>query len=357
MPSKNYDYNDKAIRRRNKDYKKSLEFYEVLFLTEPNEIFWEDTVSLTINSKNGFQHVNLFKFVCLSIYAQTNGGLGYKNTIRRNKDKEYDLDEVDQANERNKIRVNYAMGNPEFVRLSNHLIAEFDESIDESAEREEAERLAQSEDSVDQSEHDNFEENQDGNGFMTDRMKGAAEVKGGKNTAEREFENNEKKRENKKDANVIYDPVLTNGGFKILPQYHDTLIFESEDLIDQIEDGLYKDYIHKGSKKFKEIFDVAILSRADVDIALMPSLTKAKKEKMGLESSLVELKEEDINFEFDLAEKFKPNSNNSGSEESMDSAEGSEDESGEGDMSDQESDEDEDQDENDSDDDGSEDSS
>lgn len=62
MPSKSYDYSEKAIKKRNKDYKISIDFYEVLFREEPNEIFWEDTVDLTINSKNSFQHVNLFKF-------------------------------------------------------------------------------------------------------------------------------------------------------------------------------------------------------------------------------------------------------------------------------------------------------
>ena len=79
---------------------------------------------------------------------------------------------------------------------------------------------------------------------------------------------------------------MTKGGFKILPSYHDTSIFEEEDLIDRIENGLYKDYIHKGSKRFKDIFDVAILSRADVDIIFFPALNKKKKFKLGIDKRI-----------------------------------------------------------------------
>lgn len=90
MPSKNYDYNNKGIRKRVKDYKISLRLYEELFDIEPNEMFWESAVDLAINSKNGFQHVSLFKFATLCVYDLAFGVLNYKNTLRRNKEGYYD---------------------------------------------------------------------------------------------------------------------------------------------------------------------------------------------------------------------------------------------------------------------------
>ena len=314
LPSKNYDYNEKGIKRRTKDYQLSLEFYEVLFGSEPNEILWESAVDLTINSKNGFQHVNLFKYVCLCIYSNTNGGFEYKNTFRRNKDTAYDQKELEQILEKNKIKLKYAKGNNEFVQLSNHRTVAEDESIDEDEEREEAEKLVE-EVSVAQSEIYDVDEHPRGNDYKLDRLKEAISQRGGKapsrgNSSSEDDINIKNDRSSVRleddDRKVIYDPVLTKGGFKILPQYHNTLIFDTDDLIDRIENGIYKDYIHKGSKKFKDIFDVAILSRADADILFLPGLTKNKKKEIGIHELLLDLKQEDTNFEFDPNEKFKP---------------------------------------------------
>lgn len=89
LPSKNYDYTDKGIRTLAKDYKLSLALYEELFGEEPSDIFWESAVDLVINSKNGFQHVSLYKYACLCIYHNAYGPLQYKNTFRRNKEGYY----------------------------------------------------------------------------------------------------------------------------------------------------------------------------------------------------------------------------------------------------------------------------
>lgn len=59
---------------------------------------------------------------------------------------------------------------------------------------------------------------------------------------------------------------MTKGGFKLLPDCHNPEALESDDLVDRIEDSLYADYIHKGSKKFRDITVVALLSRADIDL-------------------------------------------------------------------------------------------
>jgi hypothetical protein len=123
LPSKNYDYNEKGIKQRTKDYKESLRIYEQLFGDEPNETLWESAVDLTINSRNGFQHVNLFKYICLCIYINANNGLYYRNTFRRDKTKYYDgiPDEViEQINERNNLKLTAAKGSTEFERLAQH---------------------------------------------------------------------------------------------------------------------------------------------------------------------------------------------------------------------------------------------
>lgn len=311
MPSKNYDYTSKGIRSRAKDYKLSLEFYEVLFNTEPNEILWESAVDLTINSKNGFQHVNLFKYVCICIYGNINHVFEYKNTVRRSKDTTYDQKELERIIERNKIRLKYAKGNSEFVQLNNHRTVDDEDSVDEDDEREEAEKMVD-ESSIAASEILDVDEHPYGNDYKLDRLKEAISQKGGKAPERRNSDSDQEAMETNRRSQfeeapkVIYDPILTKGGFKILPQYHNTLIFDSDDLIDKIEDGLYKDYIHRGSKKFKDIFDAAILSRADVDILFLPGINKAKKIELGIHSLLLDQKQEDINFEFDPNEKFKP---------------------------------------------------
>ena len=212
--------------------------------------------------------------------------------------------------ERNKIKLKYAKGNSEFVQLNNHRIVDNEESIDEDDEREEAEK-AVDEESIAVSEILDVDEHPNGNDYKLDRLKEAISQKGGKapshkDSDDEDAENNKKSSRDDSTPKIIYDPILTKGGFKILPQYHNTLIFDSDDLIDKVEDGLYKDHIHKGSKKFKDIFDAAVLSRADVDVLFLPGINKDKKESLGLHKLLLDQKLEDINFEFDPNEKFKP---------------------------------------------------
>jgi hypothetical protein len=312
LPSRNYDYTNKGIRKRTKEYKKTLDIYEGLFGIEPDEILWESPVDLTINSKNGFQHVNLFKYVCLSIYAKLFDGFQYQNTMRRDKDHFYNFisDEIiDKINSRNEIKFLAAKGNSEFECLAKHRVVEEDHSIDSEEEREEAEELAASSPSISKSIADttmgNIEEHEDGAAYRQERFQTSVVRKSDRKPSENENKNENSKNQEKEkrlEHKVIYDPVLTKGGFKFIPKYHDCLVFDERDLIDRTENQLYDDYIHKGSKKFKDIFDVAILSRADVDIVFLSNL-KIKKE-IGIDKSLLDLKKDEINFEFDKNEKF-----------------------------------------------------
>ena len=133
---------------------------------------------------------------------------------------------------------------------------------------------------------------------------------------------------NRAAPSIIYDPVMTKGGFKIMPQYHNTEIFENEDLADRIENGLYSDYIHKGAKKFRDILDLALLSRADIDLIgklFLPSsyphnlnfhhelvingnqhigLSEKQKRTLMLDERLQTATEKDAEFGWDLKEKF-----------------------------------------------------
>lgn len=328
LPSKNYDYNEKGIRQRTKQYKKSLEIYEVLFGDEPNEIFWESPVDLTINSKNGFQHMNLFKFICFLVYSNNNDGIEYKNTFRRDKKKFYnDIpdDTIIEINKRNELKLTAAKGFAEFERLAQHPIVEVDDDIDESEEREEAERLVEDSDQSQGTSIGDIEEHEDGAAYKHQRLQANVVDYAGRGEESEESQSEEasneeeeseeessedEKLKGKRDApnatpRVIYDPVLSKGGFKFIPNYHDTKIFEEDDLIDRIENGLYKDYIHKGSNKFKEIFDIPILSRADVDIIFFPGLNESKKLELGIDERIIELEKEDINFIFDPKESFE----------------------------------------------------
>ena len=105
LPSKNYDYTDSGIRKRAQDYKISLSLYEELFGEEPNHVFWESAVDLVINSKNGFQHVSLFKYASLCIYHVSYGHLEYKNTFRRSKDKYYKKFDEDTISIINRVSI------------------------------------------------------------------------------------------------------------------------------------------------------------------------------------------------------------------------------------------------------------
>lgn len=103
LPSKNYDYTEAGMKLRAKDYKISLELYEELFSSEPNEIFWESPVDLVINSKNGFQHVSLYNYAWLCIYHRVNATFEFKNTLRRNKEGYYDKFDEDELETINKV--------------------------------------------------------------------------------------------------------------------------------------------------------------------------------------------------------------------------------------------------------------
>jgi len=127
LPSKNYDYNEKGIRKRAQDYKLSLRLYEELFGDEPNEVFWESVVDLVINSKNGFQHVSLFKYASLWIYHIVNGDLEYKNTIRRSKDeyyKKFKDEEIDRINRLNDLRITAATGLADYERITRKRVVD-----------------------------------------------------------------------------------------------------------------------------------------------------------------------------------------------------------------------------------------
>lgn len=310
IPSKNYDYDTKGIKQRTRDYKKSLEIYEILFNEEPNEILWESAVDLTINSKNGFQHLNLFKYVNMQIHLNLNDSFSYKNTLRRSKDTYYDKfddDEIETINQRNKLKIMAANGNPQFERLKTHLVVDDKESIDDSEERDEAERLVEGADeSITGTEIADLSENEDGAGFKIQRMQTVVASQGGKSPSKDKKTGQPNIMKNGGNR-VIFDPVLTKGGFKILPKYHDTYIFEEEDLVDIIEDGIYNDYIHKGSNTFKDIFDVAILSKGDIDLAMMTGVDRQRKLDLGVDPILLNLTEEDLNFKFDTKEKFNIN--------------------------------------------------
>jgi hypothetical protein len=210
-------------------------------------------------------------------------------------------------------------------------VVEVQESIDEEEEREEAEAIAettQNSKSRIETEIEDIEEHEDGGGYRHQRFQAGVATRASKANSVSEYseseeddyseseedEDSEESEEEKSSVEspaikhqekVILDPVLSKGGFKILPQYHDTSIFEKEDLVDRIENGLYKDYIHKGSKVFKDIFDVAVLSRADADIIFFPGLDKKRKKKLNIDSRIAELKKEDINFEFNKKEQFE----------------------------------------------------
>ena len=304
LQSRNYDYNQKGIKNRTKEYKKTLKIYEELFGDEPDEILWESPVDLTINSKNGFQHVNLFKYVCFSIYSNIQNGLEYKNTLRRDKYEFYDRfapETIDQINRKNELKFLAAKGDTQFERLAYHRTVNDKSSLDESEEREEAEALAES--TVRSGSHadtsfSGFDEHEDGAGYKTDRIKSNIDRKSATNESKNKKDSRSvaDQAEESKEKKVIFDPVLTKGGFKFLPTYYDTLIFDKEDLIDWMENDLYKDYIHKGSTRFRDIFDVAILSRADVEVLFFDKIES--RDELNIHKSIQSLKKEDVNFEF-----------------------------------------------------------
>ena len=237
---------------------------------EPQENLWEDPVDLTINSKNGFQHLNLFKYVCMCIYHSQNETLEYKNTLRRDKEKYYkhlDDDALEEINNRNAVKICAAEKEKIFQDLKVHQVIEDEESIDEEEERKEAEEIVKNGSAAKLSpkkkkDHKSKSESSQTKQGRVKKSKGTQEDNKSGGDEGRDFEKNKKTKENK----VIFDPVLTKGGFKLLPEYHNVEIFENGDLIDVIEDALYDDYIHKGSKKFKDIFDLATLSRGDIDL-------------------------------------------------------------------------------------------
>lgn len=130
------------------------------------------------------------------------------------------------------------------------------EGDDEENEGEDDEENEGEDDEDDEDDEDNEgddEENDEDEGDEEDASEDASS-----------FQNDggEDEKEDEPKATVIFDPVMTKGGFKFVPDYHDPDKLEVEDLADRIEDGLYADYIHKGSKKFRDILDVALLSRA-----------------------------------------------------------------------------------------------
>ncbi|CAI2385678.1 unnamed protein product [Moneuplotes crassus] len=290
LESKNYDYSSAGVVARTRDYKKTLKVYEDIFDSEPEEAFWEDPVDLTINSTNGLQHLNLFKYTCMCIYHKENEGLEYKNTLRRNKDnfdEDLEDEETDAINLRNKARIEASKSNKIFTNLREVQVIEDEESIDE-------------------------EEEQKSSYKPKDRKKKAKKEEEKKNKGSKSKGKGKKEEGKDSESKVIFDPVLTKGGFKILPRYHNIEVFESEDIIDQMEDGLYTDYIHVGSSKFKEIFDVAILSRADVDIALTDfkkskdsELKEAAKEDFEMDERMESLTLKQTEFYFNPKEEFE----------------------------------------------------
>lgn len=231
------------------------------------------------------------------------------------------------ANQRNDLKFIAAKGNTEFERLAQHLVVEDDKSYDEEEEYEEAERLVDSNyESAISPEVNDINEHEDGGAYKAERLRAGVRSHAGRGSS-RSFTSNseyssvvssrsssssyrssassEESSSVRSSAEsstgsdtssseartthvqkVILDPVLTKGGFKVLPQYHDTSIFEEEDLIDRIENSLYKAYIHKGSKKFKDIFDVAVMSKAGVDIIFFSALNKKKKLSLWIDESI-----------------------------------------------------------------------
>ena len=93
----------------------------------------------------------------------------------------------------------------------------------------------------------------------------------------------------------VLDSVITKGGFKYLPAYYDFSIFENEDLMDRMKNLLYEDYPLETGIATRDIFNMAILSRADVD--LIDFDTTKDKSKLGIDKSILALKKEDIDFE------------------------------------------------------------
>ena len=93
----------------------------------------------------------------------------------------------------------------------------------------------------------------------------------------------------------VLDSVITKGGFKYLPAYYDLSIFENEDLMDRMKNLLYEDYPLETGVATRDIFNMAILSRADVD--LIDFDTTKDKSKLGIDKSILALKKEDIDFE------------------------------------------------------------
>lgn len=308
-----------------------------------------------------------------------NDGLSYQNTFRRDKAKFYDdIDDdiIDMANQRNDLKFIAAKGNIEFERLAQHPVVEEEESYDEEKEYEEAERIVDSNyESAISPEVNDINEHEDGGAYKVERLRAGVQSHAGRGSS-RSFTSNsvnssdvssrsdssrsqnstssdeespsEESSSEESSANasaessdesstgsntsssedkpkpvqkVILDPVLTKGGFKILPQYHDTSIFEEEDLIDRIENGLYKDYIHKGSKKFKDIFDVAIMSKADVDIIFFPALNRKKKLALGIDERICDTTSKDIHFEFDKKETFHSTKDSSDDDSDSDEVE------------------------------------
>ena len=183
-------------------------------------------------------------------------------------------DDIDIINGITELKIKNARKTIDFENLENHRVVEIlREDVDESADEAAAKRL----------------------------VKDALSGKESKPSEKKDEDKKESKKSSKKSKSkneAALDPVMTKGGFKFLSQYHNPEWFEGDDIMDKIEDGLYTDYIHKGSSKFKDIMDVAIISRADADVVTF-KLSEKEKRDYDIDERICKLKESDLDFEWE----------------------------------------------------------
>ena len=263
--SRNYDFNIKGTKSRLKEYKKTLKIYQQLFGEIEEDKFWDSPAYLVVKSNLGIQHINSYKFIWMIVFSNKYSGLEYDHDGE--KDEHYtnaSKEDIQQTHERNKQKFSGAKEIDQFNKLAAHWTAEDSASFDENKEYELAEQLADS--ANDSVKNDKSKPNNKGN-----------QPKG-------QWANRE-----------VLDPVITKGGFKYLPAYYDFSIFENEDLMDRMKNLLYEDYPLETGIATRDIFNMAILSRADVD--LIDFDTTKDKSKLGIDKSILALKKEDIDFE------------------------------------------------------------